>query len=589
MKRIDPSVAAILLALSAALGHASAQDRAAVGGVVRDAHGIPQLGALVELLGPGSSVLAHVYTDDRGRYWLSVPQPGRYQVRTSATFLLPALRRNVWIGAGGRTLANITMTAVFDPAEWFPVERRRQTEPADDWRWALRSSAERPLLRFGVEAMEPAVGKSGGSESSSHAPSEIPDLAEGRAEQPSSAHPAAQRTQISTVAGTSGLLEDGLQQGWRSEWESVDGSILSLHASIGVREEGSASSPIKLSTSYQHRNLLTHSEYRVVAGFSSLPEVQGADSSGYQVASLATGERVLLGDLVTIDAGTLLSAERLVSYRISSAPFLRLVVHPAGNFAVMYRYASSPRLQSLDDIEADREMETPLSDAAGQPVGKAAVHQELAISRSTERDVTTLAVYQDVFTTGSLEGGGLAHLGIFENMPVLSNSGSGRFSVAVGGYTARGVGGSWTHSFSPDLKATLEGDVGTTLAMQGREVTEIGSLQSSRSTCERPSVTADVSGVLPKTATSLDVRYHWQPKGTLTIINPFGTSPDQAYASMVLRQRLWRGRSLHSVNATLEASNLLEEGYQPIVGPDGETLFLAQVPRTMQAGLTFTF
>jgi hypothetical protein len=41
--------------------------------------------------------------------------------------------------------------------------------------------------------------------------------------------------------------------------------------------------------------------------------------------------------------------------------------------------------------------------------------------------------------------------------------------------------------------------------------------------------------------------------------------------------------------AVVEATNLLEQGYQPVLAPDGHTLFLAQVPRAIQCGLAFNF
>jgi hypothetical protein len=30
---------------------------------------------------------------------------------------------------------------------WLPIERRSADEPDDDWKWTLRSTANRPLLR----------------------------------------------------------------------------------------------------------------------------------------------------------------------------------------------------------------------------------------------------------------------------------------------------------------------------------------------------------------------------------------------------------------------------------------------------------
>lgn len=590
MKRVDPSIAAVLLLLSTALGRASGQEQAAVGGVVRDLHGIPQLGALVELLGPGSSVLAHTYTDDRGRYLLPAPQPGHYGLRTSAAFFLPSLRRNLRVNAGDHTLANVTMSAVFDVGTWFPMEKRSRTEPADDWRWTLRSSAERPLLRLAESPesdSENFRGDATGEEQSSSPDDSIPYLAstEGSA-------PVLQHEQLRLLAGSSGLLEDGLRQRLRLEREDAREGILSVQAMVGVgsHSTGTDEAPaIAVSTGYQQRNSFTHSQYRVEAGYVTLPELAGAGASGYQSATLATGERILLGDMVTIDAGTLFSAERLVSSRISSAPFLRMVVHPSSNVAVMYRYAGSREVQSLDDFGAVQSTATPLTDASGQPVGQPGTHQELAVSHSTQQDTETLALYHDRFAIGSIEGGGRSESGSFAGMPVLSNGGNGNFVLAVAGYSSEGVSASWTHEISADIQASLEADFGTTLTVQASRVSDLRSLQETVVACKRPSLTAAVAGKVPNTGTSFEVRYHWQPNESLTIINPFNSATDEAYAGVLVKQRLWRGRQLRGVSAVLEASNLLEEGYQPVIGPDGETLFLAQVPRTMQAGLTFSF
>lgn len=620
MKRVDPNLAAILLALSTAFSRASAQSStplphgsrapysAVVAGVVRDLHGAPQLGALVELLGSGSSVIAHTYTDDHGRYMLKAPEAGRYQLRTSAAFLLPALRRNLRIVPGEATLANMTMSAAFDVGEWFPVEKRRETEPTDNWRWTLRSSAERPLLRFASSAMSSSspedatdvanvtTGEIGKATVQSPDAVALRDTAALRAV--ASEQPKADRSlgELRFQYGAAGVTANGARQTWRSERPGVSGDVVSLLASVGVSPENDRGPAIIVSTELGQMEASTGGQYRAIAAVVSLPDVVGPGGVSYEAATLATGERVVLGDLVTIDAGTLLSAERLVSSRMSAAPFLRLIVHPTADLAVMYRYAGSRAVQTLDDLSSGPLLTSPISDRDGRPGGNIAVHQELAFSRSTDRDVTTFAIYRDNFASGAIEGGHLSVAQAFAGkardlnaLPLVSNAGSGHFVLAVEGYTGRGVSASWTHTLSGEIKATMEANFGTALALQGSQVAEIRSLQSRVASCGRPALTAAIGGKLPRTATAFEVRYHWQPKSTLTVINSFDNAQNEAYASASLMQRLWRGGQLRSISAVLEASNLLEEGYQPVVGPDGETLFLAQVPRTVQAGLTFSF
>jgi hypothetical protein len=92
------------------------------------------------------------------------------------------------------------------------------------------------------------------------------------------------------------------------------------------------------------------------------------------------------------------------------------------------------------------------------------------------------------------------------------------------------------------------------------------------------------------TGTSLKAEYRWQRYSTLTQVNAYNVMPNEAYLSFFLRQRIWSGRFLpQGMDAVVEATNLLEQGYQPVLAPDGHTLFLAQVPRGIQGGLAFNF
>ena len=43
---------------------------------------------------------------------------------------------------------NLTLNTLFESATWLPAERRKADEPGDDWKWTLRSAANRPILRL---------------------------------------------------------------------------------------------------------------------------------------------------------------------------------------------------------------------------------------------------------------------------------------------------------------------------------------------------------------------------------------------------------------------------------------------------------
>jgi hypothetical protein len=90
--------------------------------------------------------------------------------------------------------------------------------------------------------------------------------------------------------------------------------------------------------------------------------------------------------------------------------------------------------------------------------------------------------------------------------------------------------------------------------------------------------------------TQVRASYRWQPEGVVTAVNPFAPFSDQAYLSFFIRQPVRCGGLLPAgLEATVDVTNLMEQGYRPVVSKEGRTLFLAEAPRTVQAGLAFNF
>ena len=144
MRRPQFVLLAFLIALGSAPAHGAGPGT--VTGVVRDSAGMPQIGAQVELLRPDMTVIASVFTNSCGRFTIHSINPGRYAVKAMGTSFLPSLRPDVRV----RTTAvvNLTLNTLYEVMEWLPSQpRTSQTEP-DDWKWTLRSAANRPLLRW---------------------------------------------------------------------------------------------------------------------------------------------------------------------------------------------------------------------------------------------------------------------------------------------------------------------------------------------------------------------------------------------------------------------------------------------------------
>jgi hypothetical protein len=102
--------------------------------------------------------------------------------------------------------------------------------------------------------------------------------------------------------------------------------------------------------------------------------------------------------------------------------------------------------------------------------------------------------------------------------------------------------------------------------------------------------TAELKGKVLLTGTSVRASYRWQPAHLVTAVAPYEAAGDPGYLSFYVRQALrWGDRLPAGLEATVDVTNLLAEGYQPFLSADGRTLFLAQSARTVQGGLSFTF
>jgi hypothetical protein len=543
------------------------QTAAMISGTVRDVHGTPQMGALIELMRSDQGTVATAVSDDHGRYIIALVTPGHYQLRATAAFFLPLLRNDVRLRAGVQAILNLTMNNLFDADNWLPAERRRADEPVDDWKWTLRSSASRPLLRL----VDP---ESGAPMSSS-------------ADQP---HRVTSQGRIMLTNGDGAFGDGGLHQALVLDRTMEDGDGAVLRADVGdVQTGGYSPQPsIALITGYERRSPLGGST-RLVSSFQSHPELtDGGPTAGFQVLRLASAQQFALGDMFLIDAGTLMEAERLEQTRLEAEPFVRLTARPGTDVVVEYRYASGRELQSSDDLDQLKPALSVVPDANGKPLSDRGMHQQLTVSRKLGSRVLSGSAYVDRISYGAIGGSGLMNNASLQLANAIADPTTGTFEVGGPGYAARGVSVSMMQTLTPALSAWVEYDLGTALRSDGDLVMTNLAAGMTPQTASAASVA--LRGKIVRSGTALRIEYRWQPVDTLTQVNAYNAMPEEAYLTLYVRQRLWSGRMLpQGLDAVVEATNLLEEGYQPVLAPDGQTLVLAQVPRAIQGGLSFNF
>ena len=101
-----------------------------------------------------------------------------------------------------------------------------------------------------------------------------------------------------------------------------------------------------------------------------------------------------------------------------------------------------------------------------------------------------------------------------------------------------------------------------------------------------------LNGSLKRLGTDYIDVYHMHAFDALTPVDLFNVSPGQTdpFLNVFIRQPI---PSRHFIPAGMEAlidvRNLLAQGYRPVMGQDGQTVYLVQTARSIRGGLAFTF
>ena len=109
------------------------------------------MGAVVQILGAANRTLT-VFTDDAGHYTATGLLPGIYTLKVTAPSFLPALREKIGLRPGASLNVNITLGTLLGAMQLGPV---RTVPDDDDWKWTLRSVANRPILRIFDDPLSP--------------------------------------------------------------------------------------------------------------------------------------------------------------------------------------------------------------------------------------------------------------------------------------------------------------------------------------------------------------------------------------------------------------------------------------------------
>ena len=273
-------------------------------------------------------------------------------------------------------------------------------------------------------------------------------------------------------------------------------------------------------------------------------------------------------------------------------PFGSVTAHLSPDTVVTYRYSTSrpdSRVEKgFESAPADLSEADPRVSMAGFSAAiEKAHHQEVAVSHREGNTSVQAAVYNDRMVDPALTG-----VGEFSsaNGQVLPDPLSGTFTYQGRNFQSQGMRLVFERKVMGDLSATMDYSYGGVLDLENRQ-TRLQDAHDSSVVRYRHALAAKLSGTTPTKARWM-ASYGWTSGRALTSVDMFNTSAGQSdpFLNIFLRQPVPGTRSLPGhMDVLLEIRNLLAQGYVPVFGQDGRTVYLVQSARAVRGGVAFSF
>lgn len=561
----------VLVVMTVAAAPALAARAGNISGTVRDSSGVPQMGAAIEILAQAPSTALLLYTDRNGRFLAKNLLPGTYQIKASAASFLPTLRQNVGLRPGASMVVNLTLNTLFEALQMMPV-RARTPQDQDDWKWTLRSMANRPILR--ILDGDPLV---------------VVSSKEGENDR-------ALKARVEFVAGAenSGMGSSDQQATTFALDTSVFSSdSLQLNGNVGRAFDA----PAVLRLAYSHQFENGERPQIAVTARRFYIATPGNDHAALDAFGVSLSNQTRLSDFAEVEYGGEYQTIQFLGRAAAFRPHATFDLHLSPNTVLEYRYSTSmpnTRLEKgFDSAPADLSESGPrVSMTALGAQLENAHHQEVSISQRVGANSFQVAGFTDRINNVALIGLG-DDAADDASGALLADPYSQSFSYFGGGLSTGGVRAVAERNFSALLKGTVDIAYGGTLALDPTQTAVLGRTPPEFAHRRQVAVATKLSGKVPKTKTSWLASYRWNTgRGILTPVDEFNASAGEAdpYLNIFIRQPLPSpGFIPGQLEALVDLRNLLAQGYVPVLGQDGHTLFLVQSARAVRGGLAFNF
>lgn len=540
-----------------------------ISGYVRDGAGAPQMGAAVEILG---SAARKVFTDDRGFYSIASLLPGTYSIKVSAPSFLPSLREKIGLHAGAKMMVNITLTNLFEAIQLISIPAQVDQ---DDWKWTLRSISNRPILRALPDGTIAVVENSR-------------DL----------------KTNVALFAGSPsegfGSASD-MNAAFSLERSLLSSGTIRFNGNLGYASDGSGVPAAFLRTTYtSHYNPVSEGSISITALRLNSPDFNSMPGDSLQALSVTSSDHLVLGDMLEVNVGSEFQTIQFMGHVNAFKPFGSADLHITPNTVLEYQYASSVPDSRLEDLSGDfsaGHFDAASADPSATgprmsivdfaPSVERAHHQEVSLSQRVGKTNMQVSFYADRLVDPVLTGIGDMTA---ESGDVLPDIYSGTFSYQGNDFSTQGLRVVLQHKFLSDLTATLDYSYGGALDLSRPDV-ELQDARDFIRSERRQAAAAKLSGTVPRSKTHLVASYRYTDGRALTPVDLFNTSAGQAdpYLNLFIRQPIPSSLLAGHLDFLVDLRNLLAQGYVPVMGSDGHTVYLVQSARSIRGGVAFNF
>jgi hypothetical protein len=558
-------------------------------GTVRDVHGVPQMGATVALFNRQARPVGRVLTDQHGQFQMAGLIPTLYSVRITLASFIPAIRKDILVQPGMRSVLNVSMSTLFSSIQLdFPVLDSGGVM-SDEWKWVLRGAADtRPVMRFGPGAVaEP-----------SNAPGETPTVFSDT------------RGMLRFSAGEGSLSgvanEADLGTAFALATSLYGKSMLQVSGNLGYGAQNGVPAAA-FRTSYCPDLDGNKPVFSVTMRQLYLPERIGEAMNGSEalpmLRSISAGadNRTQFGENVTVQYGFSMDSVFFLNHLNYTNPYARLTWSVDDATDLEFAYTSGNARPDLADNQVEEpELQHSLDSLAlfprislsqGRPQIQRANDYEVALTRHVGSRSLRVAAYRENMTNAALTL--VTPAGMFAGSPdILPDLFSDSSVINGGNLDSTGYSAALTQNLGEHFSATaIYSNEGAFTAGSQEMVSETpDELRAMIRAGRRHAATGRVKATIPWTGTEVIASYQWtsDPRslmgGNLYSAQGLRALPG---LNIFIRQPIpgFSGR----LAATADLRNMMAQGYIPIAAANGQQLLLMDNPRSFRGGLAFTF